>query len=202
MPPPQEIVGNLRYSFTCGGQHFYEFADSSEMPAARALAAAEFLEQYAQRTNREYLDMLYTGILAAVDKQKTSDIVQLVSLAKSRLDDIVELETAYKLATAYFLIPGEDQHGYSPGIGNYKIKLWKDNDKLGFFLREPIKKLLGFMNVAEAELEKMIAGACVKNDLMLDSIGRLESFSSGTSELKAKWQSLKETYSQLRSYAN
>lgn len=196
------INGNLQYAFSCSEHDFYEFIDSKDMPNARAFAAMEFIEQYNQRTNREFLELLYETIIEACNKGRLNDVLEITRLAQNKLNHIIEPEVAYKLATAYFLLKDEDPYSYNSELGDKKIAIWKQHDKLGFFLREPVRKLLGCLTILAEQMPELIVGAAIANRLMLESIGQLRSFANVNSDLQQKLLLLKQTYLDLESYSD
>lgn len=199
---PLVIDGRLQFSFECGGHKFYEFIDTTEMPVARAFAAAGFIEQFNQRTSRDMLEVLYAQIIEACNMGRLVDAINIAQEGQNRLNDIFEPETAYMLATAYYLAEGENIDVYNPELGNKKIAIWKENDHLGFFLREPVKKLLGFSDRLAEEMEEMIICAALQNQRMLEYLGQMRSFDGLTNAQKQKLLLLKETYSRYRQYAS
>lgn len=142
----------IKYAFTSGGIDYFQMDDLFNMPYQRAMEAIHVYEELQMKCDKAYLiehskliDEILTG-----QRIGMGEMMKLKSIndqLRQRLDWVVLPDHAYKLASIVYFDASESPINYEISYGLKKIKHWKEHDDVqGFFLRQPVKTLMPFLN--------------------------------------------------------
>jgi hypothetical protein len=139
---------NTTFAFECGGIDYFEFVDKNNLPYQRGLDALTFFQELQNGVTKDYL-LEHTKIMSGLLGQKTIDVGK-IALHNARLDErlkfIVSKDIIYKIASICFVDKTENHLSYDYKYNQTKIKNWIDNGADAFFLQQPIKRLIPFLN--------------------------------------------------------
>lgn len=153
----------VEFAFTSGGVDYFQYLDPFEAPCLRALTATNYYEVFRKRTTRE-LDIKETNELlkqAGIIKdsikgeggkinlvsvfEAIQQIEYVANSKKTRLDLIFVEDLAYELASVVFFDETESPFRCNMEYCKKKIERWKKDETLeGFFLRQPLTRLIPF----------------------------------------------------------
>lgn len=141
-----------KYAFTVGGIDYYEFDTTANLPWKRGLKFLSIYNELDMRCDRFYLESLCKAILDQFNKPKIgfnemSNIKTWVQQTQERLNWVYHEDLVYKLASVVFFDKNENPDDWEWKYASAKIEHWKKNEGVqDFFLREPIKRLIPFLN--------------------------------------------------------
>lgn len=149
--PLQDGKYRIIEAFELEGEKYYQFDNTFDMPAGRALSALTFYEEFRMRCTHEYLQKHVRAvelILSDPKKINLSTIVVLNNNLKERLSLVPFPEHLYRLASVnFFILPDENPYSYDFAYNQKKIAKWKKTPgTLDFFLTNPMKDLLPSLN--------------------------------------------------------
>lgn len=166
-------ISPIEEVFEIDGITHYQFVDPMATPGLRGLNAVMFYEELRMRTSYELqvkemnfisakcdelLNVTLSGTTGKIDLVKAIEAIQEIKKTqvyrKERMDFIVEPELAYKFASVVFFDENESPYSYDPIYNKKKIERWKKHEStLDFFLRQPIARLIGFMQPSELSFQ-------------------------------------------------
>lgn len=134
-------------AFKHNGKVYYEFKDSFKLPTGRAICSMAIYAELKMRCTDDYLrkhvevtDKILNG---GAGKIKLTDLAQINSNLKERLNLAPFPDHIYKLASVMFFDESESPYNYDFEYNQKKIAEWKkDGELLYFFLSVPFKDLI------------------------------------------------------------
>ena len=175
--PKPKFLTDSKYriipAFELDGVTYYEFEDVFNTPCTRALSAIKYYEEMRMKCTIEYLQA-WSEAQANVIKQAEDDLtiprnnrLNLNSLLErlstleqyntrlnERLSLAIDVDLVYKLASVVYFDATENPSVYEMNYGMKKVEKWKRaEDMESFFLRQPIKKLVPFLDGQEANIQ-------------------------------------------------
>jgi hypothetical protein len=139
---------NTEFAFECGGVKYFEFVDKNNLPYQRGLDALIFFQELQNGVTKEYL-MEHTKIMTGLLSKNPIDINK-IALHNARLDErlqfIVSKDIIYKVASICFIDETENPLSYDFKYNEKKIENWKTNGANAFFLQQPLRRLIPFLN--------------------------------------------------------
>lgn len=171
-PKPKFLVNPIaptELAFEIDGIRYYQFVDPLSTPGLRGLSAVMYFEELRMRSTKdlqvqemnfinakcnELLDRHLSGAsgnINLVDAIAAIQEIQKTQLyRKERMDFIIEPELAYKFASVVFFDENESPNSFDQAYAKIKIERWKKHEQaLDFFLRQPIARLIGFLEPSE-----------------------------------------------------
>lgn len=145
-PPTKDFA--VEWAFKCGGIDYYEFVDKNNLPYQRGLEALTFYQEMQNGVTNDYLkhhQAAMNKLLSDPKKINLNEIIKLNARLDERLNFIISKDIIYKIASVAFVDKGENCLTYDYKYNEKKIKNWKDNLGDGFFLSQPIKRLIPFL---------------------------------------------------------
>jgi hypothetical protein len=149
----------IKEAFEVGGVKYYEFDTTANMPWKRGLKCLSIYNELDMRCDRFYLtkhteamdNIFKSGKLGFDEMMK---IRQLENQLKERLTMIFHEDLVYKVASVVFFDENENPDDWEWKYALEKIKHWKKHEGAhDFFLREPISRLIPFLNSAGENLK-------------------------------------------------
>jgi hypothetical protein len=140
----------LEFAFECNGTKYYEFKDKNSMPFQRGLDALIFFEELQNGVTRDYL-LNHIEVMKKCTEVKNGKSLDLknmfieIARFEERLKYIISPEIIYKVASVAFIDDKESVLRYDHEYNKHKIESWKKYGD-GFFLHEPLKRLIPFLN--------------------------------------------------------
>ena len=140
----------LEFAFECNGTRYYEFKDKNAMPFNRGLDALIFFEELQNGVTRDYI-LNHIEVMKKCTEVKNGKSLDLknmfieIARFEERLKYIISPEIIYKVASVAFVDEKESVLRYDHEYNKHKIESWKKYGD-GFFLHEPLKKLIPFLN--------------------------------------------------------
>ena len=134
----------IEYAFTCGGTKYYRYADITNLPYERGMAAMLAFNELQMRCSREFLVKYADSVDKLLHEQKIDifKIQQLNELLKQRLTMATETDLMYKLASVVYFDKTENPAVYEPEYAEKKIAKWrKDKGVHDFFTQQPLTEL-------------------------------------------------------------
>lgn len=160
-------------AFELDGVIYYEFEDVFNTPCTRALNAIKYYEEMRMKCTLDYLQawteaqanmireakehmMVPNGkrlnLTGAYDK--LNQLEQFNHRLKERLALAIDTDLVYKLASVVYFDGSENPAMYEMKYGLEKIEKWKKHeDVASFFLRQPIQKLVPYLNGQEERIQ-------------------------------------------------
>lgn len=141
--------------FEVNGTTYYEMDDIFNIPCLRGLAAIKYYEEIRMKTSLEFLKMHTEAIKTALRSNPIDvfKIDQLNNQLSDRLNFIVDTDTVYKLASVVYFDENENPEDYEMAYNLKKIAKWKEAESVNaFFLRQPIQKLIPFLNLQDFDI--------------------------------------------------
>lgn len=160
-------------AFEIDGVKYYQFDDPFNTPCTRALAAIKYYEEMRMKCTLEYLTAwtdAQANILAKAKEdmtvpkhnrlnltgmfEKIKELESMNARLKERMNLAMDLDLVYKLASVVFFDGTENPNVYEQRHGFEKIERWKKAEGAAdFFLRQPIKKLVPFLDGQEQHIQ-------------------------------------------------
>jgi hypothetical protein len=144
-------------AFVWKGTTYHQIDNVFEMAAGRALCAITFYEELRMRCDYDYLDKHCRAIDILLSDPKTLKITDIAIIHRN-LKERIKLapypDHIYKLASVLFFDDSEDPYTYDFKYNRKKIKAWmEDSELLPFLVKEPLKTLIPFGNLAGHNLK-------------------------------------------------
>lgn len=149
----------IEHAFTVGGIDYYQHTDVANMPYKRALKCISVYNELSMKCDRNYLNAHVEAMESIMKKGGSSlnllfEIKQLNNQLKERLLWIYDEDLIYKIAAVRFFDKNENPEDFDWVYAQKKIKHWKQHEQAAsFFLREPIKRLIPFLNEQNLNLK-------------------------------------------------
>jgi hypothetical protein len=118
-----------------------------------ALAA---YEECRMGVNREYLEAHTARIREILTSQKVDifEVHKLNEQLKERMLFVMDADLLYKLASVVFFDRNENPVLYERDYNQKKIEFWRKHKGVAdFFLQKPLRELIPFLNISEADLK-------------------------------------------------
>lgn len=153
-PPTDQLERDrfvVDYAFTCGGVDYYEFKDKNNLPYERGLESLTFFQELQNGVTNDYLKAHCEQFKRIIENPKQiniSEIIRLYSKLEDRLQYIVSKDVIYRVASVVFIDKTENPLRYDYEYNWKKIAHWKKHDADSFFLREPLKRLIPFLQLS------------------------------------------------------
>lgn len=136
----------VQESFEIAGRKYFEFVDTSNMPAGRFLAALKYyipLKTNCDETFMKYFVKAMDSVLSDPKQISIEKMINLKNMVKDRTEFIFTPELVMKYASVVYMAENESPYTYDEVFGEEKISFWKANASAeDFFLSQPILKLL------------------------------------------------------------
>lgn len=149
---PQAAEYAVEEAFSIKGRPFFQFVDSSNIPAGRSLAALKYYLPLQTSCDEKYLGWFQKSMDVILSDTKSISIEKLIGLKnqlKDRLELYVHPKHLYKYASVVYMDKDENPYTYDEVANDKKIEFWKANTGMQeFFFAEPITKLLPFLKNA------------------------------------------------------
>ena len=182
---PNRFTGSkhiIKYAFTCGGVDYYQFDTTANLPYKRGLKCLSIYNEMDMKVDRHYLEQHVKAMEQALTGGKKIGLDELIKIRqlnaqlKERLEFVVQEDLVYKLASVVFFDKNENPEDWEWKYANDKIKHWKKHESAAaFFLREPIQKLIPFLNVSEENLNTYLTAVKAMDEAHLDNIYNMQS---------------------------
>lgn len=185
-------------AFVHEGMEYYSFVNEQNMPSERAFSAMDVYEELNQRITKEYLDVFFSGILAACDKGSLVKVAELALFAQQRATHITNIDILYKLASVLYFTKEENCYKYDREYNEKKIAGWKKSRDIdSFFLKTPIKDFLPSFDGSNLNI---LLYTQIQNREMLSNMNDLLSLLSEHGSDKGTLQSLTSQREALRKW--
>jgi len=146
----------IKEAFEVDGVKYYEMDDIFNIPCLRGLAAIKYYEEIRMKCSLEFLQM-HTKAIETALRSNPIDVFQINELNKQlsdRLNFLVDTDTVYKLASVVYFDESEKPEDYEMGYNLKKIEKWKKAEGVNaFFLRQPIQRLIPFLNLQDFDIQ-------------------------------------------------
>lgn len=150
----------IEYAFTVGGTDYYQHTDQMNMPYRRALKALTFYKELDMNCDKLYLEShikamenLFAG--KKIGFEEMAKMKRLNDQLKERVQWALVDDHVYRIASVRFFDNTENPNDYDFKYNEKKIAHWKKHEPAkDFFLREPILRLVPFLQSPELDLER------------------------------------------------
>lgn len=133
----------IKAEFKHKGIQYYSFGEDFNMPTQRAFSALDVYAELEQRITKDYLTTYIEAVFASANKGDLVRIAGLTENLKTRMDNVVDVDVLYKLASVLYFDETENPYIYDASKGREKIKIWKEDKNIAdFFLQMPIHALI------------------------------------------------------------
>ncbi|MDR0737831.1 MAG: hypothetical protein LBF39_02030 [Prevotellaceae bacterium] len=146
----------IEYAFTVAGVDYYRHNDVFNLPFERGFMALAAYEECRMGVNREYLEAHTARVKEILTSSKVDifEVHKLNEQLKERMLFVTDADLLYKLASVVFFDKHENPALYEPDYNRCKIEFWKKHKGVAdFFLQKPLKELIPFLNISEADLK-------------------------------------------------
>jgi hypothetical protein len=149
----------IKEAFTVKGRTFYEMDDTFNLPYERGTSCLRFYTEFNMRVDRDFLISHVDAVekLLQFHPGKPLDIAEVIKLnrqLKDRLNWIMDVDLAYKLASVVYFEKNEDPTKYDSKYNLEKIAFWKkEMSAREFFFMQPLQKLIPFLKDYEANFQ-------------------------------------------------
>lgn len=168
-------------AFTIGGQDYWMFESTHEVPTGRFFAAMGTYVEMEMNCDKDYLMShcrAMEKLLSDPKKISIQYIAQLNVNLKERLELMPMPEYIYKLASVIFFDKSESLYSYDYDYNKKKIEKWKAaGGGLDFFSRTPLKELVPSLTMPDRDTQtySMVTGLIAEAHRKLHSDILLES---------------------------
>ena len=179
----------IEEAFKVGGETYYRFADINNLPAERGLMAFAVYNELDMRCTREYLIKHTEAVESILSGSNINlyDVKKLNDQMKQRLQLITDVELMYNLASVAYFDKNENPNGYDPVYCQKKIANWKKNAGVAdFFLSQPLKELIPFLNNVDVDLDSYSQLNKDLNEIHLELIRLTTSKNKSTNSTNGK----------------
>jgi hypothetical protein len=118
--------------------------------------ALDLYEQFDMRCSKDYLTKMCEAFEVILSNNKKLDLIKLATLVKhlrERLSMLPVEAHVFKLASVMYFDESENPYFYDRVYADKKIKRWmEDPEVLDFFLQQPLKDLIPFLDTEKASL--------------------------------------------------
>lgn len=159
------IEGQTEVAFEVNMVKFYRFKDEYRHPTGRYKYVYKCLKEMELSMNREtlaeYVKQL-KNILNGGSKGQAINMGEawrLLHNMETRTTLPFDPGMVKRLASVVYFTDDEDISTYDQSYGDFKIKLWDDNNVHDFFLTRPIAELLNLNNTSLESLEEYLTTA-------------------------------------------
>lgn len=163
------------FAFELEGVPYFQFYDYSDIPCKRWDHILTFYNELAQRCTRGFL-VAHTeandNIINDNKGIKVTEMVKLNQQLKERLDFVIEPEISYKLCGAAFFDATENPYSYNHLYTLEKAKKFIKADMEDFFLSQPVKKLIPYLNSLGEDLREVCMMINAMTTIHLENISR------------------------------
>lgn len=145
----------IEEAFKIDGTTYYRFADLNNLPYKRGLMAYAIYNELDMRCTREYLVLHSDALNTILSKTEINvfDIKKLNDQMIQRLHLTTDVDLMYKLAAVAYFDKNENPDSYDQAYCDKKIERWKKNVGVAdFFLSQPLRELIPFLNNADVDL--------------------------------------------------
>jgi hypothetical protein len=159
-----DVKHKVEVAFKVKGRTYYRFIHERDIPAGRYKYIYSFIREVDLRMNLDTLKQFvseFKKVLNGGDK-KVIDIGrmwQLILNLETRTSLAFEPAGVEKLASVIYFDDTEELSTYNRKHCDDKIKFWKDNNVIDFFLTKPIGELLGLKGISITFLQTCIQEA-------------------------------------------
>lgn len=160
-------------AFELDGVKYYQFDDPYNTPCTRAMSAIKYYEEMRMKCNLEYLTAWVEAQKNIIKSAKEDlslprnnrlnlssvfDNLNKLDTMNTRLNERLylafDMDLIYKLASVVFFDGTENPNIYEQKYGMQKIEKWKKFESVqDFFLRQPIKRLVPFLDGHEQHIQ-------------------------------------------------
>jgi hypothetical protein len=159
-----DIKHKVEVAFKVKGRTYYRFIHERDIPAGRYKYIYAFIREVDLRMNLDTLKQFVTEFKKTLNggDKKVIDIGQMWRLIlnlETRTSLAFEPAGVEKLASVIYFDDTEDLSTYNRKHCDDKIKYWKDNNLVDFFLTKPIGELLGLKDTSITSLQTYIQQA-------------------------------------------
>lgn len=150
---------NLEYAFTIDGTDFFAFLNFHEIPVERAYALAAFFEQFQMRMTEKDLKLYVQEIKSEIDKVnfKKTRVIEILKMIEDRMNQVLDIETVYNLASIVFVTKHENILKYDPAYADVKKRKFLKADIPDFFLGLPLSELQPFSQMPITHFRKILS---------------------------------------------
>lgn len=180
-----DIKHKVELAFQVKGKKFYRFIDDHQIPTGRYKYIYAALKEVDLRMNLSTLQNYVNEIKKVLNGGDKKNNVSMEALwrvtlnLESRISLAFEPASVERLAAILFFDETEDLRTFDKAHGDDKIKYWKQNNVVDFFLTTPIVELLGLRGISPTYLEEYIQTSnLLIEDLTLDLRTQLSESSS------------------------
>jgi len=163
-------------AFVCGGIQYYQFDSLNNLPWKRG---AKFLSIYSElesKCDRYYLtehckavDKLFSGSKIGFDE--IMKMRQLNAQMQERLKMIFHEDLTYKICSVVYFDKNENPDDWEWKYALTKIDHWKKHsDVLTFFLQEPIRKLIPYLEILKDNIRDYSEAQKALDEIQLTNI--------------------------------
>jgi hypothetical protein len=166
----------IKKAFELDGKIYFHFEDTFSLAYGRGIAASEIYNEFSQKCSREFLQAHCKAVLNAINNKNGIEITKIATLTQQlqeRLDLVVDVELLYKLASVIYFSEDENPYDYDFKYNLTKIQEWKSKNLASFFLLNPLRDLIPFTDLSEADLETYIQVGKKINKTHLESISTM-----------------------------
>lgn len=171
----EDLRHKIEKAFKAGSRQYYKFIDEHQIPVGRYKYIYSALKEADLRmdlgTLQQYVQTL-KDILNGGPKKSTinvGEIWKIVLNMETRISLAFEPAAIERLAAVIYFDDSEDLSTYNKAHGADKIKHWKKNNVMDFFLTRPISELLGTSGISLTSLEEYIETTTqIIQDLTID----------------------------------
>lgn len=190
---PKEAFPNAKdrivFAFELDGIPYFEFYDYSDMTSKRWDHVLTFYNELSMRCTRAFIIAHTEANDNVINDNKGIKVTELIRFnqqLKERLDFVIEPEISYKLCAAAFFDATENPYSYNHNYTLEKASKFIKADMDDFFLSQPVKKLIPFLDSLGGDLREV----CMTINAITTK--HLESISSMLSENQKNKDSFKE----------
>lgn len=159
-----DIKHKVEVAFKVKGRTYYRFIHERDIPAGRYKYIYAFIREVDLRMNLDTLKQFVTELKKVLNggNKNSIDMGQMWKLIlnlETRTSLAFEPAGVEKLASVIYFDDTEDLSTYNRKHCDDKIKYWKENNLIDFFLTKPIGELLGLKNTSITSLQTYIQEA-------------------------------------------
>lgn len=159
-----DVKHKIEVAFKVKGRTYYRFIHERDIPAGRYKYIYAFIREVDLMMSLDTLKKFvseFKKTLNGGDKKVISieNMWRLILNLETRTELAFEPAGVEKLASVVYFDDTEDLSTYNRKHCADKIKYWKDNNVLDFFLTKPIGELLGLKDTSITSLEAYIREA-------------------------------------------
>lgn len=145
-------------AFSVGGNDYWYFDNTLDVPTGRMMAAMAIYQEMEMRCDADYLKLHVRAMEKLLSDPKKISI-QYIAQININLGERLALSVppesyVYKLASVIFFDKTESMYSYDFEYNEKKIARWKEaGASLGFFLNTPIAELVPSLKLPERDAQ-------------------------------------------------